>query len=1030
MFISVICQVTRIFFSNRNTNFPTHFFLLTWLTCVAFWPTTLFADPAESEVIIYIHPDGTGGYPTIQAGLDAAPAGALIYLMDGYYFEHDLRPSSPVRIRSYSIEPGHVTIDAQGHSTVFNCDNLGTGFLDLYQLTLKGASVAAMSCHEFSAEVSSCIFELNTGNGYQGNMSGTTFSDCTFYGNGGAGITGDYFNGTASSCEFNDNQVGISCTFSSPTIDNCFFFNNSPFGGARFYEGEPHLIGCEFRNNHSQSDGGGLNIGGINGAQITDSTFETNESDGNGGGVFCGDGGTFINCDFFSNQSLGNGGGVRCSYGEFNTNIFEDCRFSYNIGNQGAGVSELNSYSEFTRCTFGSNTGDGYRGNVSIDWPLDSTTFQNCNFEYNSGRGASLIGISEASFEECEFIANAGGLAIENTAYRALVTQCNFLFNQAIDGGAIYSVNSTLVVDYSGLINNVADTGGGIFCQSGGSLSIENSTLADNIALIYGGGIYAYNLSGNFYMEDTIIAFNQGEAFHGPYAVGPDRMFIRCSDVYGNSGGDWNWGIEDFFEINDNLNVDPRFYNREQFDYHLLPVSPCRAGNPPCGPIGQLGVKPVAVLNLPNGDGSPLTMAQREFGSEVDASFKVCLGIGTPAEDVWLESTSGGMIICPGGTIADGPAGPDGCVTFSNTLAAGGFTDMGLGEKTVVVFRGDQLPYDFYDIQHHSPDINGDLMVNLTDVQLFTADFYGLLSPFRSDFNWDGVINLLDISTLALGFGAGCSTKSSPTVYTETLGVPLPEMGIFFDPSGQDRTLSSGPQEARIAYLVLKNPPTGKPVCGWQCAVGKTDNVTVTAWEPAGQSLNILKAPQFIVGTAGSKADPQVETTLLMTIRFHVTDNSPAHFFLNSLSGTPMDHNAPAVLVGRENPGLVMVHGPEINSGEPAAFINDDYALSEGETKPPAQVSLDLHNAPNPFNPQTAIRFNLSEDRSVEIRFFDLSGRHVSSVNMGMMPAGSRKVIWKGNNENGSVLPSGTYFYRLLLDGQPEGPVVKTTLLK
>ena len=55
----------------------------------------------------------------------------------------------------------------------------------------------------------------------------------------------------------------------------------------------------------------------------------------------------------------------------------------------------------------------------------------------------------------------------------------------------------------------------------------------------------------------------------------------------------------------------------------------------------------------------------------------------------------------------------------------------------------------------NSPDINGDLAVNLSDVVLFSQDRYGDYN-YRSDFNFDGVVNLSDQIILVGALGVGC----------------------------------------------------------------------------------------------------------------------------------------------------------------------------------------------------------------------------------------------------------------------------------
>lgn len=58
-------------------------------------------------------------------------------------------------------------------------------------------------------------------------------------------------------------------------------------------------------------------------------------------------------------------------------------------------------------------------------------------------------------------------------------------------------------------------------------------------------------------------------------------------------------------------------------------------------------------------------------------------------------------------------------------------------------------------IYFNSPDQDGDLDVDLSDVATFAADYYGDYD-FASDFNWDGEINLADVRYLADAIGARC----------------------------------------------------------------------------------------------------------------------------------------------------------------------------------------------------------------------------------------------------------------------------------
>jgi hypothetical protein len=65
-------------------------------------------------------------------------------------------------------------------------------------------------------------------------------------------------------------------------------------------------------------------------------------------------------------------------------------------------------------------------------------------------------------------------------------------------------------------------------------------------------------------------------------------------------------------------------------------------------------------------------------------------------------------------------------------------------------------------------------------------------------------------------------------------------------------------------------------------------------------------------------------------------------------------------------------------------------------------------NFPNPFNPTTAISYQLSANSHVKIKVYDLFGREVATLVNENKPAGNYSVKFDGNR-----LVSGIYFYRM-----------------
>jgi hypothetical protein len=178
--------------------------------------------------------------------------------------------------------------------------------------------------------------------------------------------------------------------------------------------------------------------------------------------------------------------------------------------------------------------------------------------------------------------------------------------------------------------------------------------------------------------------------------------------------------------------------------------------------------EPVSILVRPDGGGWPLTEAMLFGGELTDATITLTLLDGNgdpvvlfPAEGTWLESlcldtAPGCLPLCGIGSVADGSTNTLGQTTFSDPLRAGG-SGVGAGimidtvplpESPLEFSGGDQFHFN-------SPDISGDLVVNLTDIALFAGDYYGPYN-YRSDFYWDGNLNLSDLVFLAQAVGASC----------------------------------------------------------------------------------------------------------------------------------------------------------------------------------------------------------------------------------------------------------------------------------
>lgn len=81
----------------------------------------------------------------------------------------------------------------------------------------------------------------------------------------------------------------------------------------------------------------------------------------------------------------------------------------------------------------------------------------------------------------------------------------------------------------------------------------------------------------------------------------------------------------------------------------------------------------------------------------------------------------------------------------------------------------------------------------------------------------------------------------------------------------------------------------------------------------------------------------------------------------------------------------------------------------------PADFHLDA-NYPNPFNPGTAIQYNLNRAGKIWLGVYDLQGRLLRMLAEGEAQPGAYTINWDGKDAQGNIAASGAYVYQLRLD--------------
>ncbi|MBL7996421.1 T9SS type A sorting domain-containing protein, partial [bacterium] len=70
-------------------------------------------------------------------------------------------------------------------------------------------------------------------------------------------------------------------------------------------------------------------------------------------------------------------------------------------------------------------------------------------------------------------------------------------------------------------------------------------------------------------------------------------------------------------------------------------------------------------------------------------------------------------------------------------------------------------------------------------------------------------------------------------------------------------------------------------------------------------------------------------------------------------------------------------------------------------------------NAPNPFNPETTIKFRLPVSAKVSLKVYNILGQEVATLVDRRMDAGFQQAVWNGLNKYNQAVASGIYIYRL-----------------
>lgn len=115
--------------------------------------------------------------------------------------------------------------------------------------------------------------------------------------------------------------------------------------------------------------------------------------------------------------------------------------------------------------------------------------------------------------------------------------------------------------------------------------------------------------------------------------------------------------------------------------------------------------------------------------------------------------------------------------------------------------------------------------------------------------------------------------------------------------------------------------------------------------------------------------------------------------------------------------GIVSYTTRGFNPTEIESHLNDlTTGIDDGDGITPDEYRL-LGNYPNPFNPETTIRFSVPRPGFVSLAIFNVRGEKIKTLMSDNIAPGIFSIAWNGTNDTGRNVASGVYIYRLQAGG-------------
>ena len=753
------------------------------------------------------------------------------------------------------------------------------------------------------------------------------------------------------------------------------------------------------------------------------------------------------------------GGGIYC---QGSSPIISDCVIINNnaYGGGGGGVFCYESSPLFFNCTIADNITDDVGGGLYAR-DDSSPQFNGCEFLDNIseyGGGCYLRSLSEPVMINTHIVGNTaantgGGIVLKDDA-NLIAEQLSVIGNTSEGlGGGLYINNANPALDFMLVADNSASSGGGLYIRSSSFPVLNNATISNNSANLYGDGLYLRDNCEVIIRNSIIFGNNSNQIYFRDIGNEPELDIDHCSVEGGQSGIQTNDNADLFWGDN-NIDQDPFFCNANNNNFYLHENSPCLTageGNnligcfgSNCGPINTGPVWYVGVNGNDGTDGSfenPFATIQFAIDGAVDGdTIRLTSGlffeeIDFLAKSIVLESRAfelNDLSLIEETVISAPPIGGS-CITFSGAsndsvvvrgiTFSGGSNHYGGG----IVIEGCSPTLIDVLVRDNSAEIGGGIYLSESNSKLIRvavrnngANLGGGVYSTSGNPIFDQVI--FEQNFAYWGAGVYLDDSQSQIIGSRFIdNQAFIEGGGLFQTGGSsaiswtgfennDGTDFAGAIKAHQTSMQLNQATFSGNIAGIGSFMSlENSSIDITnsiVWNNEGQMFKTNDGGTSFLSISYSDIEDRLSA-------IPVTDGLNVNLGLGNIDQDPVFCNPINKDYRLSDESVCRVMSS--NGGVIGAYensCNDPLALDDTNANILHSFNLE-QNYPNPFNPSTAIKFSISEKRNTKLIVYNISGQEIKKLVNGKLAPGSYHVKWDGTNQSGLMVPSGIYIYSL-----------------